>query len=57
MEGPAPGLAGVTSASRGSEPTDAVGGDTDDNALPRLASWLAEVSAEAALDPVTEAVS
>jgi hypothetical protein len=54
LYGTAPGIAGVTSASRRSGAADEFGGVTDDSVLPRLASWLAEISAEAALDPPTE---
>jgi hypothetical protein len=50
----APGFAAVTSALGPSRPAEDPVAVTDEGTLLRLSSWLAEVSAEAAVDAVTE---
>lgn len=53
----ATGLAAVTSALSRSELADDPVGVADEGTLLRLSSWLAEVTAEAALDEGTEPVA
>ena len=53
----AQGIAAVTSAASPFGSANDLGSVTDQGTLPRLASWLAEVSAEAALNEPSEAAA
>jgi hypothetical protein len=57
LDGTAQGIAGVTSTPSPSGSGNDLGSVTEQDTLPRLASWLAEVSAEAALNEPSEAAA